>query len=260
MGSLVGKSSSRTERRGDKRTSRNRLNSRFHLIDLVLTIELLGDFFDAKSLSLLRIQSFHLLLKIQSHLTNNLDVLIPLYASLAVQYLRLGYTGKAGTLFAQGLKKMQNSAPSTSIQLQWHIQYAEYFARIGVIAKAKAEMSQAGEIYTKEFGTTKKRLDPNERALRILAVGRAGYVFSLISFEENELEKAIGFIDYSIRVLRTAITNLERSTRTVKTGSADFDPFSSQKRPVGEKINVEKRPLQFGSKLWSYKSVCSFNA
>ena len=154
---------------------------------------------------------------------------------------------------------MQNSAPSTPIQLQWHIHYAEYFARVGVIGKAKAEMSQAGDIYTKEFGATKKRLDPNERALRILAVGRAGYVFSLIAFEENELEKAIGFIDYSIRVLRTAITNLERTTRTVKTSSSDFDPFSSQKRPMSEGINVENKGLQFGSRLWAYKSVCLFN-
>jgi tetratricopeptide (TPR) repeat protein len=223
-----------------------------------LTVELLNDFFEAKSLSLLRIQSLHLLLRIQSHLTNNLDIIIPLYASLAVQYLRLGYTGKAGTLFAQGLKQMQNSSASASTQMQWHIHYSEYYARIGVIAKAKTHISQAGEIYTQAFSSPKKRIDPKERAQRVLAVGRAGYVLSVIAFEENELEKAIGYVDYSIRVLKAGIASVERSTRPAKSSSPDFDPFSSEKKPAIEEPKAENKNVQFEVKLWAYKSVYPF--
>lgn len=154
---------------------------------------------------------------------------------------------------------MQNSAPSNSTQLQWHLHYAEYYARIGVIAKANSHISQAGEIYTQEFSSPKKRLDPKERAQRILAVGRAGYVLSLVAFEGNELEKAIGYIDYSIRVLKTGIASVERSsTRAAKASSPDYDPFSSEKKPMLEKANVDNGGIQIGSKLWAYKSVFSF--
>jgi separase len=176
-----------------------------------------------------------------------------LYASLALQYLRLGYTGKAGALFAQGLKQMKDFEPSTSTQIFWHLNYSEYFSRMGVISKAKYHVSQAGEIYTRSFNNSKKLIDPSEKAERILAVGQAGFVLSLIAFEENELEKAIGHIDYAIRVLKTGIAAVERAGTLVKTSSRDYDPFSSDAKPVVEQ--VENRGIQFGSKLWSFKSV-----
>ena len=179
--------------------------------------------------------------------------MISLYASLALQYLNLGYTGKAGTLFAQGLKQMKDSEPSTSIQILWHLNYAEYFARIGHISKAKLHISQAGDVYARNFSNSKIRITPTEKAERILATGRAGFVFSLIAFEENELEKAIGYIDYAIRVLKTGITAVEKAGRVVKVRSRDYDPFSSDPKPPVEQ--TENEGIQFGPKLWSFKSV-----
>jgi separase len=213
------------------------------------------DFFEVKSLSLLRLQSLHLLVKLQLHLSASLDVIITLYASLALQYVRLGYTGKAGTLFAQGLKQMKDSEPSTATQLAWHLHYAEYFARISNIAKAKDHISQAGELYARQFSSPKKRISSAERAERVLAVGRAGFVLSLIAFEENELEKAVGHIDYAIRVLKTGITAVERSAKA-KVATPDYDPFSSERPPAVEK--TENTGIQFSSKLWGFKSVIPF--
>lgn len=148
---------------------------------------------------------------------------------------------------------MKDSSPSTSTQILWHLNYSEYFSRIGVISKAKQHISQAGDVYARSFTSPKKWVDPSERAERVLAVGKAGFVLSLIAFEENELEKAIGHIDYSIRVLKTGITAVERAGRVVKVGSSDFDPFSSDAKPSMEQI--ENKGIQFGSKLWSFKSV-----
>ena len=210
---------------------------------------LLSDFFEVKSLSLLRVRTMHLLLKLQSHLTKSLEVLVPLYSSLALQYLRLGYTGKAGTLFAQALKQMKDFEPSFSTQLLWHLSYAEYFARIGVNAKARSHVTQAGEIYSK-LNISEKGIDPSERAERLLTVGRAGYVLSLIEFGENQLEKAIGHIDYAIRLLKTGITKLERSRKMTKS-SPDYDPFSFDSK----KEEISSKGVQFGSTIWGFKSV-----
>jgi hypothetical protein len=148
---------------------------------------------------------------------------------------------------------MKNSEPSTSTQILWHISYSEYFSRIGGIQKAKLHICQAGEIYARSFSNSKKWIDASERAERVLAVGRAGFVLSLIAFEENELEKAIGHVDYAIRVLKTGIAAVERAERVVKVGSRDYDPFSSDAKPPVEQLEI--KGIQFGSKLWSFKSV-----
>ena len=84
-------------------------------------------------------------------------------------------------------------------------------------------------------------------------MGKAGFVLSLIAFEESELEKAIGFVDYAIRVLKTGIAAAERAGRIVKMATTDYDPFSSDPRPPVEE--VVPRGIQFGCKLWSFKSV-----
>ena len=78
-------------------------------------------------------------------------------------------------------------------------------------------------------------------------------MLSLIAFEESELEKAIGYVDYAIRVLKTGIAAAERAGRVVKMVTRDYDPFSSDARPPLEE--VESKGMRFGCKLWSFKSV-----
>src|SRR6202035_4255641 len=112
-----------------------------------------------------------------------------------------------------------------------------------------------GELYARQFSSPRKRISSTERAERVLAVGRAGFVLSLIAFEENELEKAIGHIDYAIRVLKTGITAVERSAKA-KVATPDYDPFSSERAPTVEK--TENKGIQFSSKLWGFKSVIAF--
>ena len=150
---------------------------------------------------------------------------------------------------------MKDSQVSLSSQLLWHLNYAEYFTRIGALAKAKAQLSQAGEIYRRNFSTPTKRTTRTERAEKVLAVARAGSVFSLIAFEESELDKAIAYIDYTIRVLKTGITAAEKTVKTARS-SQDCDPFSSDPRPRVE--TAEKKGVKFGPKLWTFKSVLPF--
>lgn len=185
-------------------------------------------------------------------------MIIRTYVSLGIQYLRLGYTGKAGTIFAQGLKHMKDASPSKSIQLTWHLAYAEYFARIGNLTKAKSHMSDAEFLYSESFGSPKKRIDAAERAERILAVGRAGYVLSVIAFEESELEKAVSYVDYAVRVLKTGITSVKRSSqKKTKSASQDYDPFSSAPKKLEPEQVENDESVQMDPKMWAFQSVCA---
>jgi separase len=207
----------------------------------------MNDFFELKCLSLLRLQTLHLLLKLQTHLTQSLDTIIPLHANLALQYTNLGYTGKAGLHFAQAQQIMKDSSPSTSTVLIWHLNYAEYYATLGSPAKAKTHMAHAAQTFTRAV-IPGKRLDSREKGERVWAVGRAGYILSRIAFEEGELERAIGYVDYAIRVFKTGISALERAERP---RSQEYDPFSAEKPPPP----TEPKGVKFGSRLWGFKTV-----
>jgi len=55
--------------------------------------------------------------------------------NLGLQFLHLGYTGKAGLSFAKAECLMQHRGASTESQLRWHIGYAEYLLAAGNSAK-----------------------------------------------------------------------------------------------------------------------------
>jgi separase len=209
----------------------------------------MNDFFELKCFSLLRLHCLHLLLKLQTHLTQSLDTIIPLYANLGLQYTHLGYTGKAGLHFAQAQQIMKDSSPSTSTLLTWHLNYAEYYATLGCPQKAKIHMAHAAQTFTRAL-VPGKRVDSREKGERVWAVGRAGYVLSRIAFEEGELERAMGYVDYAIRVLKTGISAVERTERP---RSHEYDPFSEVKPPVAP----EAKGVKFGSRLWGFKTVRS---
>jgi separase len=55
--------------------------------------------------------------------------------TLSVQFLRLGYSGKAGLMFTKSETLMSDKNASTLAKLQWHLGYAEYLLEIGNPAK-----------------------------------------------------------------------------------------------------------------------------
>ena len=56
-------------------------------------------------------------------------------SALGVQFLRLGYSGKAGLSFAKAEALLSNEYTSTEAKLRWHIGYAEYLLGIGNVLK-----------------------------------------------------------------------------------------------------------------------------
>lgn len=61
--------------------------------------------------------------------------LINALCDLALQFLRLGYTGKAGLSFAKAECLVENHGAPTESKLRWYIGYAEYLLAIGNSAK-----------------------------------------------------------------------------------------------------------------------------
>ena len=94
------------------------------------------DCLNAKGEEYLALPVLHLLVTI-FELENNTDAsgLVCSLAALALQFLRLGYTGKAGLSLAKAEILISRQTVSTESKLRWHTAYAEYLFRTGNIDK-----------------------------------------------------------------------------------------------------------------------------
>ncbi len=90
------------------------------------------DFFAMKGLEKLRIPVLVILTRIYElqDPANQVD-LVRSFSCLGLQYLRLGYSGKAGLSLSKARSSLQNVEGSTSLEIECHLAYAEYFLEIG---------------------------------------------------------------------------------------------------------------------------------
>jgi separase len=90
------------------------------------------DCLNAKGEEYLALPVLHLLVTILE-LRNSTDAsdLIGSLSALSLQFLRLGYTGKAGLSLAKAEILVNRQTVSTEAKLKWHTAYAEYLFRVG---------------------------------------------------------------------------------------------------------------------------------
>ena len=92
----------------------------------------IADFFEMKGLDTYRIATLTLIARIREW--QNLverGPLVETLSALGLQYLRLGYSGKAGLVLARAQNLLVKSVVSAQASLRWHLCYAEYQLSIG---------------------------------------------------------------------------------------------------------------------------------
>lgn len=117
----------------DKAASWEAITQRVDDIDSWISdLKTSADFLNAKGEEYLALPVLHLLVKIQE-LQESPDTseLVTMLCDLALQYLRLGYSGKTGMSLARAESLLVHGSVSMEARLRWHITYAEYLARIG---------------------------------------------------------------------------------------------------------------------------------
>jgi separase len=90
------------------------------------------EYLNAKGEEYLALSVLHLLVKVgELRRSSDASQLAMDLCALALQFLRLGYTGKAGKAFLKAETLLKHQTVSVEAKLRWHIAYAEYLARIG---------------------------------------------------------------------------------------------------------------------------------
>lgn len=94
------------------------------------------DYLNAKGEEYLALPVLHLLVTIFELQNNNeASELVCSLSALSLQFLRLGYTGKAGLSLAKAEILVARQTTSTEAKLKWYTAYAEYLFRIGNVDK-----------------------------------------------------------------------------------------------------------------------------
>ncbi|KAH0538675.1 hypothetical protein FGG08_004750 [Glutinoglossum americanum] len=198
--------------------------------DLFLSqLQAVIDFFDMKGFGIYRIPALKLLTKVRE-LQEPIDSehLIKALSALGLQYLRLGYSGKAGLTLAKAQGYLEKVGGSSQAKLQWHLAYAEYLVGLGntdkcgeylVAAESTAERDPDILKNTKPSATISGRV----RANRIIA--DASYVYSLLAFEKGSLNEALVHAKRCVKLNYRAWAGMETraNKKSHTSGSAGSD-------------------------------------
>lgn len=105
--------------------------------ELIAQLYMLVEFFEVKGLSFHRITALRSLILIRGiEITIHYDALVKLHSLLGIQYLRMGYSGKAGMVLAKANSWIDKEGVLKETMVQWHVAYTEYLIGIGNLDKA----------------------------------------------------------------------------------------------------------------------------
>ncbi|KAF2691649.1 cell division-associated protein-like protein [Lentithecium fluviatile CBS 122367] len=213
-------------------------------------IQASADYLAAKGEEYATLPVLHLLVKVlELRASCDASELVTTLCQLGLQFLHLGYSGKAGMAFAKAELLITNRSVSTEAKLRWHLGYAEYLLKIGNTSKSESVLSKAHAVAQgdKDFMSLTKpstTLSGRLRFNRILA--DACFVSSLLATHLGNLKLAARHARQSVVLNRRIWAALETRSNTTKAVSpqnteadADlsskvpFDPLSSMRNDKG---------------------------
>ncbi|KAF2823475.1 hypothetical protein CC86DRAFT_469265 [Ophiobolus disseminans] len=227
------------------------------------------EFLNAKGEEYMALPVLHLLVKLDD-LQNAPDPSqrIATLCALGIQFLRLGYTGRAGLSLAKAEALVARQTVSTEAKLRWHIAYAEYLARIGSSMKCTTILSAAQALALADgqfmdLAKSSTTLSGRLRFNRIVA--DAAYVSSLLASITGDYKDASRHAKQCVTLNRRLWAALESRVNVKKASSvedaessidesskANFDPLASMRNDKGAPLvtSVTHEALN-GADFWA---------
>ena len=104
--------------------------------DWLNQLELLADYLEMQGVEFLRLSVLHILANLHEAATNtNYHALSITLIALGLQYVRLGYPGKAGRVLQKVQRYVETEGVPSDIRINWHLAYAEQSLETGDIEK-----------------------------------------------------------------------------------------------------------------------------
>ncbi|KAL1612722.1 separin protein [Paraconiothyrium brasiliense] len=206
------------------------------------------DFFCAKGEEYEALPVLHLLIRIlELQAASDRSAMISALSTLGLQFLRLGYSGKAGLAFAKA-GVLLNQTASVEAKLRWHIGYAEYLLIIGNASKCDSTLSAADTLARNNSTFTdlsKSSTSLSGRMIFNRIIAEACYVSSLRCSSKGDYKNAARHARQAVVLNRRIWAAREGNANTRKAvtanssnlteipTSAHSDPSSSMRHERG---------------------------
>ncbi|KAI4929373.1 uncharacterized protein J4E92_005037 [Alternaria infectoria] len=207
------------------------------------------EFLNAKGEEYAALPLLHFLVKVLE-LRNDSDAseLITTLCALGLQFLHLGYTGKAGLSLAKAEALIERHGPSVEVRLQWHMAYAEYLVGIGNTTKCLTTMTNAQSfaLNDRQFMDLAKSTTTLSGRLRFnKIVAAASYVQSLLASATGSYKAAAQHARQCVTVNRRIWAALESRANAKKMTTVD------SKEPIAPLVMSVTHDALNGPDFWS---------
>lgn len=181
---------------------------------MIEKLRLLVDFLDMKGYAMARKQALELLLRLYKLLEYSVDVVVGCTVSLGVQYLRLGFTGKSGSILSDADAWIKKENVSTTTKLEWNLAYTEYLISTGEgnLSKGTDFLGAAQELVEQDpvvFAAAASGAKMQKRVELNRLVSRACYVSSLLALGKGSINTSIALARRSLKLIQRAWAGLE---------------------------------------------------
>ncbi|KAF1984179.1 hypothetical protein K402DRAFT_465314 [Aulographum hederae CBS 113979] len=162
---------------------------------LVSQLTLIADYLEVRGLDTLRTPTLLVLIRaMELRDVPDANGIVRITSKLGLQYLRMGYSGKAGQVFAKVQELIENGSTTANALLEGRLAYAEYCLRLGNLDKCKEHLAIATNIATTsaelaDLAQPTTTISGRIRLNRLTA--DASYVYSLYAIAKGEAEDAL---------------------------------------------------------------------
>ncbi|KAF2141644.1 uncharacterized protein K452DRAFT_308730 [Aplosporella prunicola CBS 121167] len=214
-------------------------------------LQMTSDFFGMQGLDFLRVPTLSTTAKaLELQKPLKVDLLVRTVTSLGLQYLHLGYSGKAGVAFAKVQNLLGEDDVSTEADLQWHLAYAEYMLVINNHQKCGETLTAAHNIAANDSQilamARSSSLGTRIRYSKILS--DASYVYALYSVQAGYPHEALSHAKNCASLNRMIWTALEnRDRKRAENGGAG----SGAVQPTPVIMTITHDALT-GASLWPH--------
>ncbi|KAF8471804.1 peptidase family C50-domain-containing protein [Kalaharituber pfeilii] len=182
--------------------------------ELMSQLYMLIDFFEMKGLSFHRITALRSLILIKGlEIQIDFNSLVKLHSLLGIQYLRMGYSGKAGMVLVKAQSWLIKEGVLDETKVQWHLAYTEYLIAIGNMERAQVHYDEATKVVngdTSIFTSGKTASKLERRVMLNRTIADASYVMSLLCFELGNPNDSLSHVRRCIRLNQRSWAVLEQ--------------------------------------------------
>jgi separase len=179
----------------------------FEPASLRLSLRSLACFFGALGEETHQLSTIAIIAKLDALEEGNVAEQVDTSTQNARQWLSLGCSEKAGTIFAHSEKHLSSSDVSVLTKISWHLAYAEYLLAIDNLDKCRCSLETAGAL-RKELSP--KEISKDQRATFERAHGEGWLLQSKYNLASGAPHDALAAAKHAMKIVNSAWCRLEK--------------------------------------------------